>query len=168
MCFLFVLAIKYSPTYVYRLLLLNTADVYDYTEFDNRIINKCDSSFSFKKKLDETYVESLFNDEINNSEINSFDEYIKKSKTTTLLFIKRDTILYEKYFGGFDRNSYFHSQSMAKTFISALIGFAIQDGFISDINDPITEYIPELKERDIRFEKITIRNLMMMLYCFLH
>ena len=51
---------------------------------------------------------------------------------------------------------------MAKSFISLLIGFAIQDGYIQSIADPMTKYIPELKERDSRFEKITIKDLLMM------
>lgn len=160
--FLIVLAILYSPTYVYRLVFLNTGDVYDYKYFENRVIETTDSVYYFQKKLNEDYIESLFTDQINNSGCNDFDEWAEKSKTTALIFIRQDTILYEKYFNGFKRDSYFHSMSMAKSFISTLVGFAIEDGFISSINDPITKYIPELKERDIRFNKITIRNLMMM------
>ena len=160
--FLTVLSIVYGPTYVYRLVVYNVGDVYDYKHFSHRVINTNDSAFHFQKTLDEEYVESLFVDEINSSNCNTFDEWVKRSKTTALIFIRHDTILYEKYFNGFTRDSYFHSMSMAKSFISTLIGFAIQDGLISDINDPVTKYIPELKERDPRFENITIRNLMMM------
>jgi CubicO group peptidase (beta-lactamase class C family) len=160
--FLTILSIVYNPTYVYRLVVYNVGDVYDYKHFEKRVIETTDSVYYFQKKLEEEYVESLFVDQINNSGCNNFDEWVEKSKTTALIFIRHDTILYEKYFNGFKRDSYFHSMSMAKSYISALIGFAIQDGFISDVRDPITKYIPELKERDMRFEKITIRNLLMM------
>lgn len=156
------MSIKYSPTYVYRLIRYNVADVYDYKYFENRRINSADSIFSFNRNIDENYVESLFHDKVISLGFNSFDEWANKSKTTALIFIRRDTILYEKYFNGFNRESYFHSQSMAKSFISALIGFALDDGYIKSINDPMTKYIPELAERDPRFEKITIRNLLMM------
>jgi len=160
--FLVVLSIVYNPTYVYRLVSYNVGDVYDFKHFKNRTINTNDSTFYFPKKLDEDYVESLFVDEINNSGCTSFDEWAEKSKTTALIFIREDTLLYENYFNGFERDDYFHSMSMAKSFISMLIGLAIEDGFISNIHDPITKYIPELRERDTRFEKITIRNLLMM------
>lgn len=160
--FLVVLSIVYNPTYVYRLVFYNVGDVYDYKHFINRTINTNDSIFYFPKKLDEDYVESLFIDEINNSGCNSFDEWAKKSKTTALIFIRKDTLLYEKYFNGFKRDDYFHSMSMAKSFISTLIGTAIEDGYILSVNEPITKYIPELMERDVRFENITIRNLLMM------
>jgi hypothetical protein len=157
-----ILSIKYSPVYVYRLLLMNVADVYDYQYFENRTIKANENTFSFKKKLNEEYVESLFSDKVMQSACDSFEDWAEKSKTTALIFIRRDTILYEKYFNGFSRDSYFHSQSMAKSFISFLIGAAIDDGLIKSVNEPMTNYIPELKERDARFGKITIKNLLEM------
>ncbi len=42
----------------------------------------------------------------------------------------------------FSRDSYFHSQSMAKSFISTLRGCAIEDGYIKSVEDPMTAYIP--------------------------
>jgi len=155
-------SVKYSPTYVYRLIRFNVADVYDYKYFENRHIKASDSAFRFKRKLNARYVESLFHDKVISTGNNSLDEWAEKSKTTALIFIQRDTIIYEKYFNGFDRESYFHSQSMAKSFISFLIGAAIDDGLIKSINDPMTKYIPELEKRDSRFEKITIKDLLMM------
>jgi CubicO group peptidase (beta-lactamase class C family) len=60
------------------------------------------------------------------------------------------------------RDSIVTSFSVAKSFDSALIGIAIEEGYISSINDPITTYIPELLDRDVRFAKITIRDLLLM------
>jgi len=157
-----VLSLKYSPTYVYRLIKMNVADVYDYQYFENRILQESEDSFKFQCNPDEEYVESLFSDIVTRSGLNSLDDWAEKSQTTALIFIRKDTILYEKYFNGFTRDSYFHSQSMAKSFISFLIGAAIDDGLIESVNDPMTMYIPELATRDPRFEKITIKNLLEM------
>ena len=159
---LIVLSVKYSPTYVYRLITQNVADVYDYQKYENRVIKGSEDTFQFERKMDEAYVESLFHDRVESSGCKTFDEWASKSQTTALIFIRKDTILYEKYFNGFSRDSYFHSQSMAKSFISFLIGAAIDDGLISSVNDPMTLYIPELKERNPDFEKITIKNLLEM------
>lgn len=159
---LIVLSVMYSPTYVYRLITMNVADVYDYQHFENRKIKGADSTFHFIKKPDEKYVESLFMDKVKSSGFRTFDEWAEKSQTTALIFIRKDTILYEKYFNGFSRDSYFHSQSMAKSFISFLIGAAIDDGLIAGVDDPMTKYIPELKDRNPDFEKITIKNLLEM------
>lgn len=160
--FLVVLSVKYSPTYVYRLITQNVPDVYDYKKYENRVIEGSTEPFQFVKQLDEDFVESLFQDRVERSGFGSFDEWAEKSQTTALIFIWRDTILYERYFNGFSRDSYFHSQSMAKSFISFLIGAAIDDGYISSVNDPMTKYIPELKNRNPDFEKITIKNLLEM------
>jgi len=160
--FLLFLSIRYSPVYVYRLIALNVADVYDYTHFDNRALSGADSTFQFAEKPDEDYVESLFKDRIAYYGFSTFDEWAERSKTTAFIFIRNDTILYEKYYNGFSRDSYFHSQSMAKSFISFLIGAAIDDGIISSVDDPMTKYIPELMVRDKRFEKITLRDLLEM------
>lgn len=156
------LSIKYSPTYVYRTITMNVADVYDYKNFENRVIKGSENSFNFEEKLEEAYVESLFDERVSNSGFNSFDEWAEQSQTTALIFIRKDTIVYEKYFNGFSRDSYFHSQSVAKSFISFLIGAAIDDGLIKKVDEPITQYVPELIKRDPRFEKITIRNLLEM------
>lgn len=159
---LIVLSIKYSPTYVYRLITMNLADVYDYKNFENRKILKAKTTNKFVSKLEEEYVESLFEELVTKTGFNSFEEWANESKTTAIIVIQKDTIIYEKYFNGFRRDSYFHSQSMAKSFISFLIGTAIDDGLIKSVDEPITNYIPELLERDQRFQKISIKHLLEM------
>ena len=141
---------------------MNVADVYDYKNFENRVIKGSENSFNFEEKLEEAYIESVFDDRVLKSGFNSFDKWAEQSQTTALIFIRRDTIVYEKYFNGFSRDSYFHSQSVAKSFISFLIGAAIDGGLIKSVDEPITQYVPELIKRDPRFEKITIKNLLEM------
>lgn len=51
---------------------------------------------------------------------------------------------------------------MAKSITSALIGIAIDEGLIASTNDPVTKYIPELRQKDPRFDNITIKNLLTM------
>jgi CubicO group peptidase (beta-lactamase class C family) len=109
---------------------MNVADVYDYKNFENQEIKGAKSTNTFISQPKEKYVESLFEELVTKTGFNSFEEWAIKSQTTSLIVIKKDTIIYEKYFNGFDRDSYFHSQSMAKSFISFLIGAAIDDGLI--------------------------------------
>jgi CubicO group peptidase (beta-lactamase class C family) len=49
---------------------------------------------------------------------------------------------------------------MAKSVTSILIGCAIDEGFIKSVDEPITNYIPELNEKG--FDKVTIRHLLQM------
>ena len=51
---------------------------------------------------------------------------------------------------------------MAKSFASALVGIAIDEGQIKSVDEPVTDYLPELLEKDERFKSITIRHLLTM------
>lgn len=90
----------------------------------------------------------------------SFESFLKSNETVAFLIIRRDTILYEKYFYGYTRASVIPSFSMAKSFLSILIGIAIEDGLIESVDEPVTNYVPELKKHG--FDKVSIRHLLQM------
>lgn len=50
---------------------------------------------------------------------------------------------------------------MAKSYVSAMVGAAIADGYIKSVDDPVTDYIIELKSRE-GFDKIKIKHLLQM------
>ena len=68
----------------------------------------------------------------------------------------------ERYFGGANRESLQTSFSAAKSFLSTLIGIAIDEGLIESIEARVTDYVPELAERDPGFRQITLRDLLTM------
>lgn len=92
----------------------------------------------------------------------SLEAFLESSGTTAFLIVHDDEVLYERYFDGYDERSVQTSFSMAKSFASALVGIAIDEGHIKSVDEPITNYLPELLERDKRFESITIRHLLTM------
>ena len=63
--------------------------------------------------------------------------------TVAFLVIKNDSIWYEKYFDGFGKNSQTNSFSMAKSITSALLGKAIDDGFIKSLDQPVADFYPQ-------------------------
>jgi len=75
----------------------------------------------------------------------TLDELLQATKTTGFLVIKDGKIVRESYFLGAGENSTFTSMSVAKSFTSTLVGCALADGRIQSLDDPITDYIPELK-----------------------
>ncbi|MBW3470476.1 hypothetical protein [Arthrospiribacter ruber] len=99
---------------------MNVADVYDYRNFDNHRIQGAKRTNQFISLPEEVYVESKFDQLITNTGFDSFEEWAIASQTTALIVIQRDTLIYEKYFNGFDRDVYFHSQSMANSCIRSL------------------------------------------------
>jgi CubicO group peptidase (beta-lactamase class C family) len=88
------------------------------------------------------------------------DELGRATSTTALIVIRRDTILFEGYFNGYDRTSINTSFSVAKSITSLLIGSAIDDGYIRSVDDPVTDYVPELAARDARFTRLTLAHLL--------
>lgn len=90
------------------------------------------------------------------------DSYLADTDSTAFLVIKDGMLIHEWYVEGIERETLQTSFSVAKSFLSTLIGLAIADGSIGSVDDPITTYVPELLERDARFGDITIENLLTM------
>ena len=88
------------------------------------------------------------------------DEFLADTGTTAFVVIHDDALLYEGYFNGYDRTSTQTSFSVAKSFVSALVGVAIEEGHIGSVDDSITKYLPELEGPGM--EEITIRHLLTM------
>lgn len=66
-------------------------------------------------------------------------------ETVAFVVIKNDSMIHEQYWDKFDQDSYTNSFSMAKTFISILIGMAIEDGKIQGVDQAVGDFLPEFK-----------------------
>lgn len=77
-------------------------------------------------------------------ETRELDTFLDRTETTGLLVMLQGAIVHEEYRQGADESSPFTSWSMAKSFLSALVGIAIEEGHIESIRDPIGAYVPEL------------------------
>ena len=72
------------------------------------------------------------------------EAFLDETDTAALLVIKDGTVRFERY--GLTGGPAVHwmSMSVAKSFVSALVGIAVGEGLIRDIDQPITDYVPEL------------------------
>jgi len=141
------------------------ASVMDYAIFKERIINGAVKTRTFPFLLKTQSVNHAFEktDLLKGYLLKyGFETFLEREQTTAFIVLSNDTIIYEKYFNGFNRNSVFTSFSIAKSFVSTLIGLAIADGFIKSDTDRITTYLPELLQKDERFSNITIKDLLSM------
>jgi CubicO group peptidase (beta-lactamase class C family) len=89
-----------------------------------------------------------------------FTSYFEAYGTTSYLVIQHDSILFEKYWEGFDEKSVTNSFSMAKTINSVLIGIALREGLIKSVDQPVKDFLPEFAEG--AKSHITIRHLLTM------
>lgn len=83
------------------------------------------------------------------------EEFMEDTKTTAMLVIRDDVIKYEEYFMGGNEDTLFSSNSMGKSFVSALMGIAVSEGYVESIEDPIGKYVPEFVGTSL--ENIPIR-----------
>ncbi len=153
-------SLRYSPGYMAREFFGHMGTVYDYRALPERSLTASPNPFIFAvDSSKETQVQAAFQ---SNPKIGNLDTFLADTGTQAFLVIQKDALIFERYFKGYQRNSLVTSFSVAKSFDSALIGIAIQEGFIKSVEDPITNYLPELAERDPRFRDIQIRHLLMM------
>ena len=106
--------------------------------------------------------DSPVDDYVDQASEESLARILESTGTTAFIVIHGDDLLYEGYFNGSSRVAMQTSFSVAKSFVSTLIGTAIDDGFIVDLDEPVTNYIPELLDRDANFSNITLRHLLTM------
>jgi CubicO group peptidase (beta-lactamase class C family) len=92
----------------------------------------------------------------------AFDEFLGETDTLAFLVAHEDRLVYERYFHSSDRQTRQTSFSVAKSFLSTLVGIAVDERLIDSVEDPVTDYLSELADRDPRFEQITLRDLLTM------
>jgi len=159
-----VVLLVFPVEYLRRVVTYGESDVQDYLLFPERVIQAAATPIPFAMPGDPAAAEAMVNSWFEEalSEGVNLEAFLSYTRTQAFIVIQDDTVLYEKYFNGCQRESIVTSFSTAKSFVSTMIGIAIAEGKISSLNDPITGYLPELLERDPHFAEITIRHLLNM------
>ena len=142
-----------SSCLVGRFAWYNFSGITDYKIFPARVLVKSDKPFLF--------TDAIRTDRIGKVSVQKLDSVVKSNNNVAFLVIRNDSVLFERYYQGYEAQSTVASFSMAKSYTSALIGAAVADGFIKSIDEPITNYITELKSKK-GFDEVTIRHLLLM------
>lgn len=90
----------------------------------------------------------------------ALDAWLTEVDTTALVIVHGDGIIYENYYKGTMQADQRISWSMAKSFLSALVGTAIDRGEITSLDDLVTQYVPSLKGS--AYDGATLRNVLNM------
>jgi CubicO group peptidase (beta-lactamase class C family) len=75
------------------------------------------------------------------------DQWEDRTFTNALLVMRDGKIVHESYRNNTDASTHYISFSMAKSITSIMVGIAVNQGFIKSIDQPATDYVPELKGR---------------------
>ncbi len=93
-------------------------------------------------------------------ETRSLPGLLEDTDTAALLVLKDGAVRYEQYYLTGGREVPWLSMSVAKSFLSALIGIALAEGAITSLDDPAERYAPFLKGSG--YEGVSIRNILQM------
>lgn len=86
---------------------------------------------------------------------------LKHSKTAAFVVIKKGKILHEQYWDGYNQLSHTNSFSMAKAVTVMLLGKALEEGIIPDIDEKFSKFYPEFRDKQFGSE-VTLKNLAQM------
>ena len=136
------------------------SNVMDYEKFPARPISNSALAFHFEENPSPALFQTIEYQSDGQQKQMDLEDFLQSTHTTSFIVIQDDTILYEGYFNGYDRASIVTSFSVAKSFTSALIGIAIDEGYIGSVDDPMIAYLPELEGKG--FDELTIRHLLTM------
>lgn len=148
----------------------NNTDVSSTNEIENMVTNTLSNEANtLVVNMSEEQVEqawewqhdTLENHNINASAINSVHNTIDSYPINAEVIVKDGVIVDEYYKDGYDQNSVFTLQSTSKSVTSALIGIAIDKGYIPSVNEPISTYFPQILDSGSEYKsQITIWNLL--------
>lgn len=110
-----------------------SAFIDDYTYFDNRIIGNAESPTQIPKHKD------YHQEPLKRATQSLFQTY----ETTAFLVIKNDSLWFEYYDASTDSTTISNSFSMAKSITVSLLFKAIQEGYIKNLDQPITDFFPD-------------------------
>jgi len=88
------------------------------------------------------------------------DDWIKNRSVTALVVLKDGQIAYENYLLGTSATDRRIGWSVAKSYLSALVGILLEEGKIDSLDDPVTKYAPRL--RGGAYDTATLRNVLQM------
>lgn len=150
---LFMIAVVFlllpSNRYLSKALLHGKVNINDYQIFNNRIVQAGETK---QWTLSTSY---------NQKEIpENYRGILEDLETVAFLVIKDSTIVHESYYSGYNQSSLSNSFSIAKSIIGLLVGCAIDEGSIKNVDQRVSDFIPEFDNE--RGKELTIKHLLTM------
>ncbi|MDB3905386.1 beta-lactamase family protein [Crocinitomicaceae bacterium] len=138
-------------------LYLGHPDANDASRFKNKDLIS-DSCFSFQtsNKIRTFKVTDWTTDK---PRFRSIFDVLKEHSVRAFILIQNDTVKAEYYRNDLNKSSIHPSYSLAKSFVSCLIGIAIDEGHIHNVNQQVQAFIPEISLNE-RGKTLTIKDLL--------
>lgn len=160
--FVVFIAFTFSSCHLGRFVWFNYANITDHKIFPYTEVNTSGTPFFFEDATDTPMAKKVREITISNEDDRwNLDQYLdEETRTVGFVVIKNDSILFENYYEDYDRTQISNIFSVSKSITSLMVGIAVDEGYIKSVDDPITDYVPALKEGDSRFQRLTIQHLL--------
>ena len=136
-----------------------TPDTNDYKHSPSRRIEPAAETFNFNYPASENQLGQQLHLSLHFVQnLVTLDEFVRQYGTEAFLIIRNDTILYENYPNGHHASKPVTTFSLAKAIMATLVGMAIQDGYLKNLQQPVTDFLPEFEERG--FSEVTLHDLL--------
>jgi CubicO group peptidase (beta-lactamase class C family) len=147
-----------GPGTVLRVIRFGDTKIDDFRKYPARYMAASAQPYGFPEGKDQSNIQVPAPG--NTGHTTGIDELLRSTDTIAFLVLKNDRLVIERYYQDHGRSILSQAFSMSKSFTSILIGLAITDGYIQSVDQPVTDFIPELIEEG--FSNVTIKHLLTM------
>jgi CubicO group peptidase (beta-lactamase class C family) len=158
--YIIALVIVRGPVAAYRILTNLWPTVNTYAIFPQREIATSASVSELNVDINPGFPKTITFPYMGEQTTVQLSDLFAETDTKAFIVIQNDVVIYEEYPDGGSRDSVNTSFSVAKSFVSTLIGIAIDEGKINGVEDRVIQYLPELKGRGL--DTLTIKDMLRM------
>lgn len=90
---------------------------------------------------------------LGNAALQSLHRRLADTRVVAAVIVRDGVIIDEYYKPGYASDSVFALNSCSKSITSALLGIAIEQGYIDDVSVRITQYFPQILQSDSEYRK---------------
>lgn len=97
--------------------------------------------------------------------LQTLDQHIQQDLPDlfSVLIVRHGYLAFERYYGGYEAELPFEVASVTKSITSALVGIALDKGYLKDLDQPISDFFPQYADEfDTLTPTITLRHVMSM------
>lgn len=158
---LFIGLIYFLNPQVFRIIRHQKPYTDTYTHFPQRSMEPSDQPFHFPKGNQSLWNLDTLRVRNGRDKHVPFSQYFEEGQLKAFLVIQQDTLVYEKYGGGYTKETLSNTFSIGKSMLSVLAGKAMEEGYIQSLDQKVADLIPEIKDHT-SFVYMTVDHLLQM------
>ena len=140
----------------------NGPGLYSFEKRDHEMAARGERAFSFPEGRRADWIDTLhfYAVKVGGKQYTLPEAMEFRSSSQGVMIFQHDSLVYERYMGSMTPDRLATVFSVSKSITSLLCGIAVDEGYIRSIDDPVTDYIPELLKKDPHWQRLTVRHVL--------